>query len=103
MTTTDLHAILDGPKHIEWLRDEQDPSAGLRLLITDPATNSVGILAIEPMALVLPYEVVLDYSWHELSTELGRPPAECLIDDLKTNVDPAYLPGDVPFLFDNVG
>lgn len=63
MTTNDLKLILNPAKHIEYLHDEQDPSAGLRLLITDPSTGEAGVLAVEPDFVPLPDEAMLSYSY----------------------------------------
>lgn len=63
MTTADLKTLLRGNKHLELVNDDQDAAHGLRLLVVDHETQQVGLLAIEPRTLVLPDEVVLDYSY----------------------------------------
>lgn len=72
----------------------------LRIFLQDLDSGDCGLLAIEPSVLVLPDEAVLDYSYQDMSAELGLPPEECLIADLKTNVAPDFEKGSVPFLFD---
>lgn len=99
MTTTELKALLDG-KSLELIDDDQDAAHGLRLLVADAETGEVGLLAVGPRVLVLPDEIVLDYSYEILQSLFGAPPEECLILDLKTNIHPAYEKGEVPFLFD---
>lgn len=99
MKTEQIKELIDG-KSLELVNDDQDAAHGLRLLVTDIGTGEVGLLAIEPRAMVLPDEVVLDYSYQVLQSPFGPPPEECLITDLKTNIAPAYEKGEVPFLFD---
>lgn len=72
----------------------------LRIFLQDLESGDCGLLAIEPVQLALPDERALEYSWQDVRAELGPPPAECLIADLKTNIAPAYERGEVPFLFD---
>lgn len=97
MNTTELKTLLDG-KSLELINDDQDAAHVLRLLVTDAGTGQVGLLAIEPRAMVLPDEVVLDYSYQVLQSAFGTPPEECLIADLQTRIGPDYDPSDVPFL-----
>lgn len=99
MNIQDLKQLLNGKQIIDLQTEDQDFEHGLRLMLRDTKTGDLGLLAIEPMQLVLPDEIVLDYSYQDLSLELGPPPPECVIVDLKTNVAPAYEKGEVPFLF----
>lgn len=99
MTTPELKTLLDG-KSLELVNDDQDAAHGLRLLVTDADTGEVGLLAIEPRTMVLPDEVVLDYSYQVLQSPFGTPPEECLIADFRTKIEPDYDRGTVPFLFD---
>lgn len=99
MNIQDLKQLLSGKQIIDLQTEDQDFEHGLRLVLRDIESGDLGLLAIEPMQLVLPDEIVLDYSYQDLSLELGPPPPECVIVDLKTNVAPAYEKGEVPFLF----
>lgn len=70
----------------------------LRIFLQDLAhPEQVGVLAVEPQMLVLPDEARLAYSYQDIGLELGPPPEECLILDLKTKVGPDYEPGELPF------
>ena len=100
MTTEDLQQLIQNKTIIDFETGEQDFAHGLRLVLRDLETGQMGLLAIEPRQLVLPDEVILDYSYQDLSAELGPPPEECLIADLKTKTGPDFEPGEVPFLFD---
>lgn len=96
MTTNDLNQLLTS----KTFRAEFEISDhGLRIFLQDKDGNCA-LLAIEPRQYVLPDETLLDYSWQDVSTELGPPPEECLIMDLKTNTEPDFPKGSVPFLFD---
>lgn len=95
MSTDDLKQLLEA----KTFRAEFEISnTGLRVFLQDEDGNC-GLLAVEPRQYVLPDETLLDYSWQDISAELGPPPEECLIADLKTRVGPDFEPGEVPFLF----
>lgn len=98
MTTSDLHQLLT--KHA-WRAEfmvVQDGS--LCIFLQDLESGDCGLLAVEPVQLALPDERAFEYSYQDVRVELGPPPEECLIADLKTRVGPDYERGDVPFLFD---
>lgn len=100
MNSDTLKQLICDKQIIDFETGDQDFEHGLRLMFRDVETGALGLLCVEPRVLILPDEVVLDYSWQDISTELGPPPEECLIADLKTNIAPAYEKGEVPFLFD---
>lgn len=72
----------------------------LRIFLQDLGSGECGLLAVEAEMLVLPDEARLAYSYQDVTAELGPPPEECLITDLKTKTGPDYERGEIPFLFD---
>lgn len=98
MTTTELQQLLANKTWRAELSELTDTT--FRLFLQDLDSGECGMLAIEAEQLVLPDESGLVYSWQSISTELGPPPEECLIADLKTKVSPDYDRGEVLFLFD---
>lgn len=98
MNTDELKQLIKDKTIIDFDTSDQDFAHGLRLVLRDIETGEMGLLAIEPRAMVLPDEVVLDYSYQVLQSAFGTPPEECLIADLQTRIGPDYDPSDVPFL-----
>lgn len=97
MDDLELKQLLTG-KQIELLDNEdQDAAHGLRLLVIDAATNSVGVLAIEPVQLAIPDEPALDYSWQWVREPVMPHFEECDYSIL-TRTGPDYDRGEVPFL-----
>lgn len=96
-TTTDLQQLLADKS---WRAEFEVSDTGLRIFLQDLDTGDSGLLAVEPVQLALPDERALEYSYQDTTLELGPPPEECLILDLKTKVGPDYERGEVPFLFD---
>lgn len=97
MTTTDLQQLLQSRTfRAEFLACDDNK---LRIFLQDLETGECGLLAIEPSVLVLPDEAVLNYSYQDVRAELGPPPEECLILDLKTKVGPDFEKGEMPPLF----
>lgn len=97
MNVEDLRLLLTGNKTIEFANVDQDPAHGLRLLIIDNETHEVGLLAIEPRVLVLPDEVVLDYSYQTVESPPMGHFDECDYH-IATRVGSDYDRSDVPFL-----
>lgn len=101
MDSDSLKSLIRNKQVIDFETGDQDFDHGLRLVLRDMDTGEMGVLAVEPCQVVLPEEWVLDYSYHAIGEELGAPPEECLIADLKTKTGPDYERGEVPFLFDS--
>lgn len=100
MNTDELKQLIQDKQIIDFDTDSQDFEHGLRLVLRDTETGEMGLLAVESRAMVLPDEVVLDYSYQVVGSPFGLPFEECLIADLKTKIGPDYERGEVPFLFD---
>lgn len=96
MSADDLNHLLQLKS---WRAEFTISDTTLRIFLQDPETGDCGVLAVEPVQLALPDERALEYSWQDISAELGPPPDECLIADLKTNTEPDFQAGDTPFLF----
>lgn len=96
MTTNDLQQLLADKS---WRAEFTITDHGLRIFLQDTNSGDCGLLAIEPVQLALPDERALEYSWQDVRAELGPPPEECLIADLKTKTGPDFEPGEIPFLF----
>lgn len=96
MTTEDLKQFLE-PRTFRAELELSD--MGLRVFLQDLATGECGVLAVEPVQLALPDERALAYSYQDISAELGPPPPECLILDLKTKVGPDFEKSEMPSLF----
>lgn len=96
MTTEELQQLLADRS---WRAEFEISDSGLRVFLQDPDTGDCGVLAVEPVELAVPLELALAYSYQDISLELGPPPEECLILDLKTRVGPDFEKGEVPFLF----
>lgn len=97
MTTTDLQQLLANKSWRAEFMAIDDGS--LRIFLQDTNTGDCGLLAVEPVELAVPLELALTYSYQDINLELGPPPEECLILDLKTRTDPDFIKGDIPFLF----
>lgn len=97
MTTTDLQQLLASKS---WRAEFTVNDSSLRIFLQDLDSGNCSVLAIEPVQLALPDERTLEYSWQDIRAELGPPPDECLIANLKTNIAPAYEKGEIPFMFD---
>lgn len=63
----------------------------LRIFLQDLDSGDCGLLAIEPVQLALPDERALEYSWQDISAELGPPPSEQLKNNCGTTPATAYL------------
>lgn len=98
MNTDELKLLIKDKAIIDFDTSDQDFAHSLRLVLRDMETGQMGLLAVEPGTMILPDEVVLDYSYQVLQSPFGIPPEECLIADLRTRVGPDYDPSDVPFL-----
>lgn len=99
MNTDQLKQLLRNKTIIDFDGEDQDFQHGLRLVLRDEATGDLGLLAVEPWGD--PFEGLnkLSYSYQELESPFGTPPAECLILDLKTRVEPDFELGATPTLF----
>lgn len=93
MTTEDLQRLLTSKSFRLEVIELTDTT--LRLFLQDEDGNCA-LLAIEPRVLVLPDESVLDYSWQDVSAELGVPEH---LYDLATRVGPDFEKGEMPSLF----
>lgn len=100
MTNDDLKQLIANKTILDFETGDQDFDHGLRLVLRDNQTGAIGLLAIEPL-LMYPdeSECVLKYSYQDMEAELGPPPEECLILNLKTKVGPDFEKGEIPFLF----
>ena len=98
MNTEDLQQLLESRTfRAEFMACDDHK---LRIFLQDLDSGQVGELAVEAVQLALPDERSLVYSYQDISAELGPPPEECLILDLKTRTDYDFPKGSVPFLFD---
>lgn len=97
MNTDEVEALLGGKS---WRAEFTITDHSLRIFLQDLDSGDCGLLAVEPVQLALPDERAFEYSWQDIALELGPPPEECLILDLKTRVGPDYERHEVPFLFD---
>lgn len=95
MNITELKALLSNRTIVDFETDDQDFAHGLRVVLMDVEGGEIGLLVIEPRILVLPDEVVLDYSYQVIDSRLG-PPEQ--LYDIATKVNPDYDASDVPFL-----
>lgn len=99
ITDTELKQLIQHRVIADFQTEDQDFRHGLRLVLLDPETNELGLLAVEPLLRPDEEREVLTYSYQVLDGESGLPPSECLIAELKTKVEADFLPGEVPFLF----
>ena len=63
MNTEDFKALLKYKQVLDFDSTDQDFEHGLRLVLRDLKTGELGLLAVEPTALILPDEIALDYSY----------------------------------------
>lgn len=98
ISTDELKALIQGKQVLDLDSEDQDFRHGLRLVLRDLETGELGLLAVEPFARPDEEGELLTYSYQSIETELRSYP-ECLIEDLRTKVEPDFLPGEVPFLF----
>ena len=94
MTTEELENLLQSKS---WRAEFEVTDHGLRIFLQDLDSGDCGLLAVEPVQLALPDERALEYSWQDINAELGPPPTECLISNLKTNIDRDFPEGMLPF------
>lgn len=66
MNTEDLKTLLKSKQIVDFDSTEQDFGHGLRLVLRDLETGEMGLLAVEPTALILPDEIALDYSYQTI-------------------------------------
>lgn len=102
MTNETLRQLLANKTIIDFQTDDQDFEHGLRLVLCDVETGEMGALAVEPCQLVLPDEIVLDYSYEEITDRLAPSPdhfyqLDTLGRDDKSNVP--FLQGEQGGLF----
>lgn len=102
MTNTTLKQLLANKTIVDFQTDDQDFEHGLRLVLRDMETSELGVLAVEPCQLVLPDEIVLDYSYQEITDRLAPSPEhfyqlDTLGRDNKSNVP--FLQGEQSGLF----
>lgn len=74
MDTDTLKQLIYSKTIIDFETGDQDFEHGLRLVLRDGETGELGILAVEARQLVLPDEVVLDYSYQEITDRLAPSP-----------------------------
>lgn len=99
MNTDELKRLLRSKTIIDFDSEDQDFDHGLRLVLRDETTGEMGLLAVEPWGDPFEGQNKLSYSYQQLESPFGTPPAECLILDLKTKLEPDYEKGGTPALF----
>lgn len=99
MTNDILKQLLANKTIIDFETGDQDFEHGLRLMLQDIETSELGVLAVEPRVFVLPDEVLLDYSYQEITDRLAPSPEHFYeIDTLGRDDE-----GNVPFLNNEQG
>lgn len=63
MTNAALKQLLSHNELIDLQRSDQDFAHELRLMLRDKETGELGLLTVRPDALVLPNELMLDYTY----------------------------------------
>jgi hypothetical protein len=76
MTNSTLKQLLANKTILDFQSDDQDFEHSLRLVLVDRETGEMGVLAVEPCELVLPNEVVLDYSYEVIDDSRFAPSPE---------------------------
>lgn len=94
MSIDDLKTLLESKS---WRTELEITGSTLRLFLQDLDSGECGVLAVEAVQLALPDEQALEYSWQAINPELGPPPEECLIVDLKTKIERDFPPDQLPF------
>lgn len=66
MNTTQLRELLSTRQVVDFEKSDQDYNHSLRLMLRNEQSGELGILEITPDALVLPDELMLNYSYEEV-------------------------------------
>lgn len=74
MTNETLKQLLANKTITDLQTEDRDFEHGLRLVLRDAETGEMGVLTVGPCQLVLPDEVVLDYSYQEITDRLAPSP-----------------------------